>query len=162
MFSENGRGWVFQASDRSILRWYADVPIKRHAQVAGTKSPFDGNWAYWSKRLQHYPLLTTRQTKLLKMQDGKCRWCKLYFKLGDRIEIDHRIPRRYRGRDEYRNLQLLHVHCHDEKTTIDGSNDPIGQHSIDDNDHVIEEPCEFESLKHGFEDEAFGRPNVLV
>jgi RNA-directed DNA polymerase len=162
VFSENGRGWVFQASDKSILRWYADVPIKRHAQVAGTKSPFDGNWAYWSKRLQHYPLLTTRQTKLLKMQDGKCRWCKLYFKLGDRIEIDHRIPRRYSGRDEYRNLQLLHVHCHDEKTTIDGSNDPIGQHSIDDNDHVIEEPCEVESLKHGFEDEAFGRPDVLV
>jgi RNA-directed DNA polymerase len=161
-FSEKGRGWVFQASDKSALRWYADVPIKRHAQVAGTKSPFDGNWAYWSKRLQHYPLMTTRQMKLLKKQDGKCRWCRLYFKLGDRMEVDHRIPRRYGGRDEYRNLQLLHVHCHDEKTTIDGSNDPIGQNSIDDNDHVIEEPCEVESLEHGFEDEAFGRPDVLV
>lgn len=161
-FSEKGRGWVFQASDKNMLRWYADVPIKRHSQVAGTKSPFDGNWAYWSKRLQHYPLLNTRQTKLLKKQNGKCRWCGLYFKLGDRIEVDHRIPRRYRGRDEYRNLQLLHVHCHDEKTTIDGSNDPIGPNSIDGNDHVIEEPCEVESLKHGFEDEAFGRPDVLV
>jgi hypothetical protein len=58
--------------------------------VAGTKSPFDGNWVYWSKRLQHYPLLTFRQAKLLKKQEGKCRWCRLYFKQGDMTEIDHK------------------------------------------------------------------------
>ncbi len=161
LFSDKGRGWVFQASDQ-ILRWYADVPIKRHVQVAGTKSPFDGNWAYWCKRLQHYPLLTFRQAKLLKKQEGKCRWCRLYFKQGDRIEIDHRIPRRYGGRDEYGNLQLLHVHCHDEKTAIDANIDSIGPDSIDVKDYVIEEPCEVESLTHGSEDEAFGRPDVLV
>ena len=34
--------------------------------------------------------------------------------------------------------------------------------SIDVNDYVIEEPCEVESLTHGSEDEAFGRPDVLV
>jgi RNA-directed DNA polymerase len=161
MFSDKGRGWVFQALDQR-LRWYADVPIKRHVQVAGTKSPFDGNWVYWSKRLQHYPLLTFRQAKLLKKQEGKCRWCRLYFKQGDMIEIDHRIPRRYGGRDEYGNLQLLHVHCHDEKTAIDGTIDSVGPDSIDVNDYVIEEPCEVESLTHGSEDEAFGRPDVLV
>jgi RNA-directed DNA polymerase len=79
---------MFQALDQRL--GYADVPIKRHVQVAGTKSPFDGNWVYWSKRLQHYPLLTFRQAKLLKKQEGKCRWCRLYFKQGDMIEIDHK------------------------------------------------------------------------
>ena len=47
-FSEKGRSWTFQSPDKSKLQWYADVPIKRHDQVAGTKSPYDGNWAYWS------------------------------------------------------------------------------------------------------------------
>jgi RNA-directed DNA polymerase len=79
---------MFQALDQRL--GYADLPIKRHVQVAGTKSPFDGNWVYWSKRLQHYPLLTFRQAKLLKKQEGKCRWCRLYFKQGDMIEIDHK------------------------------------------------------------------------
>jgi RNA-directed DNA polymerase len=25
------------------------------------------------------------------------------------------------GKDDYKNLQILHRHCHDEKTTVDGS-----------------------------------------
>jgi RNA-directed DNA polymerase len=155
-FSKKGRNWTFLAPDKSSLLWYADVPIKRHDQVAGTKSPYDGNWAYWSKRLQHYPLLTYRQLTLLKRQNGKCRWCGLYFKQGEKVEVDHIIPRRYRGRDEYNNLQLLHVHCHDEKTTMDGSNDPAGQESIYVKDHITEEPCEFESLMHGSGDKVLG------
>lgn len=161
-FAESGRNWTFRASDGSKLLWYADVRIKRHRQVAGEKSPFDGNWAYWSYRLQRYPLLTGRQITLLKRQDGKCRWCGLYFKQGDSIEVDHIIPRRYRGRDEYRNLQLLHAHCHDEKTAEDGSNDPVVDASIYDKDHVTEEPCEDERLTHGSEDEVLGRPSILV
>jgi RNA-directed DNA polymerase len=162
MDQENVRNWTFKASDGSTLIWYADTPIKRHNQVAGKKSPYDGNWDYWSKRLSHYPLLTQRQLRLLKRQEGRCKWCGLYFKLGDRIEVDHIIPRRYRGKDEYRNLQLLHAHCHDEKTAIDGSTDPVGLDGIYDKDHVIEEPCEDERLTHGSEDKVLGRPSILV
>lgn len=160
--SKSNRKWTFQSSDGSKLRWYADVRIKRHRQVAGDKSPYDGNWAYWGDRLQRYPLLTQRQLTLLKRQEGKCKWCGLYFKLGDSIEVDHIIPRRYRGKDEYRNLQLLHTHCHDDKTAVDGSTDPAVDASIYDKDHVTEEPCEFESLMHGSEDEVLGRPSILV
>ncbi len=46
-----GRFWVFQAKDETKPHWYADVPIRRHNQVATEKSPYDGNWAYWGKRL---------------------------------------------------------------------------------------------------------------
>jgi RNA-directed DNA polymerase len=37
----------------------------------------------------------------------------------DVLEVDHKIPRALRGKDEYKNLQLLHRHCHDEKTALD-------------------------------------------
>lgn len=105
------------------------------------------------------PILNKRQNKLLKKQGGKCRWCGLYFKLGDRVEIDHIIARRFKGKDEYINLQLLHVHCHDEKTADEKS---IAIEGIYDKDYVSEEPCEDERLMHGSEDEALGRPSVLV
>nr|WP_264196894.1 HNH endonuclease signature motif containing protein [Microseira wollei] len=35
------------------------------------------------------------------------------------IEEDHIIPRALGGKDEYKNLQLLHRHCHEDKTCID-------------------------------------------
>jgi RNA-directed DNA polymerase len=39
------------------------------------------------------------------------------------------------------NLQLLHRHCHDQKTTQDGSNQAKTGQGITDKDHLIEEPC---------------------
>nr|WP_236117106.1 HNH endonuclease signature motif containing protein [Hassalia byssoidea] len=50
---------------------------------------------------------------------GKCPWCGLSFQEWDVLEVDHIIPRAIGGKDEYKNLQLLHRHCHDEKTAID-------------------------------------------
>lgn len=46
-------------------------------------------------------------------------------------------PAHHRGKDEYNNLQLLHKHCHDDKTAKD---DSTGDSS--DNTQVIEEPDE--------------------
>ncbi|MFO7092573.1 HNH endonuclease, partial [Limnospira platensis] len=37
----------------------------------------------------------------------------------DLIEVDHIVPRSQGGKDEYKNLQLLHRHCHDDKTALD-------------------------------------------
>ena len=58
---------------------------------------------------------------VLKKQHVRCKWCHLYFKEGDQLEIDHRIPRVLGGTEGYSNLQLLHRHCHDQKTAADGS-----------------------------------------
>ncbi|MCA1904202.1 MAG: HNH endonuclease [Cyanobacteria bacterium KgW148] len=60
----------------------------------------------------------TRAT-LLKRQKGKCAHCNLFFKENDVIELDHIQPTSKGGKDEYKNLQLLHRHCHDEKTRLD-------------------------------------------
>ena len=35
------------------------------------------------------------------------------------LEEDHIIATALGGKNEYENLQLLHAHCHDEKTALD-------------------------------------------
>src|SRR5260370_28750593 len=87
---------------------------------------------------------------LLKRQRGTCARCGLYFKDGDHLEIDHCIPVALGGTDVYANLQLLHQHCHDQKTAADGSRAARGS---DDNSQTIEEPDEVTNLTSGFEAE---------
>ena len=67
--------------------------------------------------------MPTRTAFLLKKQKGKCKECELYLRDEDVIELDHIIPRSKGGKDEYKNWQLLHRHCHDKKTSLDGSLD---------------------------------------
>jgi RNA-directed DNA polymerase len=68
-----------------------------------------------------HPQAPPKVAELLKRQKGKCAHCKYYFKLEDVIEIDHIVPKSLGGKDDYKNLQLLHRHCHDVKTAGDGS-----------------------------------------
>ncbi len=90
-----------------------------YVKVKGDKSPFDGDLVYWSSRLGTHPELSNRKALLLKQQKGKCTKCGLSFQNWDVLEVDHIIPKALGGRDEWKNLQLLHRHCHDEKTAID-------------------------------------------
>ena len=122
------RRWVFAARTRdnpfpTYLISHYDTKIYRYVKVKGDASPYDGNLVYWSSRQGKHPEMPTRTAFLLKKQKGKCNWCKLYLRDGDVIELDHIIPKSKGGRDEYENWQLLHRHCHDKKTNIDGSLD---------------------------------------
>ena len=90
-----------------------------YVKVKGDKSPFDGDLVYWSSRLGTHPELSSRTAKLIKQQKGKCPWCGMSFQDWDVWEVDHKTPKALGGKDEYKNLQLLHRHCHDEKTAID-------------------------------------------
>ena len=66
-----------------------------------------------------HPEAPTTVATLLKKQKGKCAYCGLFFRNGDLMEIDHKLPRSKGGKDSYDNLQLLHGHCHDAKTAAD-------------------------------------------
>jgi RNA-directed DNA polymerase len=101
------------------LARHAEVKIKYHTKVKGEKSPFDGDWRYWSARRGAYPGVSTEVATLLKKQQGKCQWCKAYFGEEDLMEVDHIIPHEYGGGHEYANKQLLHRHCHDTKSAQD-------------------------------------------
>jgi RNA-directed DNA polymerase len=90
-----------------------------YVKVKGDKSPNDCDLVYWSSRLGTHPQLPSRTAKLLKQQKGKCLACGLSFQEWDVMEVDHKIPRANGGKDEWKNLQLLHRHCHDEKTVTD-------------------------------------------
>ena len=45
---------------------HAWTPIERHIKIEGTKSPFDGDWRYWSKRRGEYPGTPKRVATLMK------------------------------------------------------------------------------------------------
>ncbi len=91
---------------------YADTPIVRHVKVRGDKSPYDGDWVYWSARMGHDPTKPNQITKLLKKQQGRCTYCGLRFMTEDVIEVHHRDGDR--SNNWYSNLTLLHGHCHDQ------------------------------------------------
>jgi 5-methylcytosine-specific restriction endonuclease McrA len=116
-----GRKWVFMSKDGMVLARHDDTPIVRHELVRGHASPYDGDWVYWARRLGAHPETPKRVATLLKRQAGKCARCGLYFRDGALLEVDHILPRFQGGIDAYFNWQLLHRHCHDQKTAADGA-----------------------------------------
>ncbi len=98
--------------------------MRRHIKISGNRSPYDGDWVYWSKRRGWHPSVSLRLAKLLKKQHGRCRYCQLGFHYDDRIEIDHVNGDRRDARSS--NLQALHGHCHDAKTRERGDYLPRG------------------------------------
>jgi RNA-directed DNA polymerase len=137
-----------------LLR-HSETPIVRHVKVKGEASPYDGNLVYWSSRMGKHPEVSHIVATLLKRQKGKCAYCEMHFTNESVMEVDHIIPKSKGGKNEYKNLQLLHRHCHDEKTASDeslgnksGCNSakpkPVksGNRGINDNDLIAEEPDE--------------------
>ena len=112
------RNWAF-----GHLLEHQKTEITRHIKVKGNKSPFDGDWEYWTKRTHRYSGLTKRQHILFKRQKGQCNYCNAKFNVQDieLLEVDHIKPKSLGGTNDSSNLQLLHRHCHDSKTANDGS-----------------------------------------
>ncbi|AMW30221.1 group II intron reverse transcriptase [Limnospira platensis] len=116
---ERHENWMFQTKDGFRLWKHNWTPIVRHTLIRPDATPYDGNWTYWATRKGQAIDTPNRVAKLLKKQKGKCTWCGQFFTPSDIIEIDHIVPRSQGGKDEYKNLQLLHRHCHDDKTALD-------------------------------------------
>jgi len=110
------RSWTFAPVNGIPLYQHGQTPIKRHTKVQGRRSPYDGDWLYWAKRLGRHPTLPSAVSRLLKQQQGRCQVCQLYFKPDDQWQVDHIKPRSQGGAHIYCNLQLLHAHCHHRKT----------------------------------------------
>jgi RNA-directed DNA polymerase len=127
-----------QGKNPTRLVRHTETPIVRHVKVKGDASPYNGNLIYWSSRIGAHPEVPKTVATLLKQQKGKCAHCRLYFLSEDVLEIDHKIPLSIGGKDEYKNLQLLHRHCHDIKTAKDGL---VGGMQLDKH-QITEEPDE--------------------
>ena len=114
------------AMDAEVLHLmnHSEVSTTRHVKVRGNRSPYDGDWVYWSTRQGRHPSVSARLARLLKEQRGRCRHCGLFFQHDDRIEVDH-INGTHRD-SRFANLQALHGHCHDVKTREHGDYLPPG------------------------------------
>jgi RNA-directed DNA polymerase len=115
------RNWCFSTEYGLELLEHRKTDIVRHIKVKDHASPYNGNWIYWSKRRGEYPETPNRVATLIKKQKGICPHCGLYFTSTDIVEVDQIKPTSLGGKDTYHNLQLLHKHCHDTKTALDGS-----------------------------------------
>lgn len=105
---------------RYYLCTYRSVKVnQRFVKVKGTKSPYDGDWAYWSERMAQYPGIDPLTSGLIKKQKGKCPECGKYITQEDHIQRDHTIPVALGGNRDKSNLQVIHYHCHLKKTQID-------------------------------------------
>ena len=91
----------------------------KYVKVKGNASPYDGNLSYWATHMGRHPEMDSLKASLLKKQKGKCTHCGLYIRDGDIQETDHIIAKKLNGKNIYSNYQLLHGHCHDEKTASD-------------------------------------------
>jgi RNA-directed DNA polymerase len=120
-----GRKIFSTEEGKEALRLECYAPKNEHCssvnyiKVKSDKSPYDGDWKYWSIRMGSYPETPKRVSELLKKQKGKCPWCGLHFRDGDIMEVDHITPKVKGGNNKKVNQQLLHGHCHDEKTRED-------------------------------------------
>ncbi|MGF1541777.1 MAG: group II intron reverse transcriptase/maturase [Pleurocapsa sp.] len=104
--------WDFSVRDLS-LKEHRKVNIKMHVAVKDKRSPFDGDWSYWSTRRKDLPGTRPVLKNLLHTQKGRCQECNLYFKQEDIIEVHH-IDGNHLNR-RYSNIEALHGHCHDNK-----------------------------------------------
>jgi RNA-directed DNA polymerase len=109
--SRGNAHWVFGTEKKSLLR-HDLTKIIRHVKVRGEKTPFDGDWLYWSSRMGNYPGVGLILGRLLKQQGGRCVHCGHYFLPGqDLLERHHKD--RDRKNNKRSNLELVHRHCHD-------------------------------------------------
>jgi len=107
--------WDFHDGETSLSQ-HRLTPIKMHVNVKETRSPYDGDWVYWSTRRGKYPGTRPVIAQLLNKQKGKCPICRLHFTLEDIIEVDH-VDNNH-GNNRMSNLHALHGHCHDWKHTV--------------------------------------------
>jgi RNA-directed DNA polymerase len=123
---DSRRGFATPATPEGqvYLPSHRAVPSLWHAKVAGRRSPYDGDWVYWSTRRGRDPMVGPRLATLLKRQGGRCAYCGLFFPHGDQLEVDHISGHRRDSR--YHNLQALPGHCHDAKTREHAEYLPVG------------------------------------
>lgn len=105
------KGTIEFTDGNYTLTNHADIKIERHTKVKGHKSPFDGDWPYWTTRLGKAPTKPKRVCVLMRIQKGRCTECGLRLRATDVLEVHHRDGNHHNH--HYLNLALIHGHCHD-------------------------------------------------
>ncbi|HYW18873.1 MAG TPA: reverse transcriptase domain-containing protein [Nodularia sp. (in: cyanobacteria)] len=101
------------SSKKLLDKAFPAVPYSenKHVMVKGTKSPYDGDTAYWSER--NSKLYDGETSFALKKQNHKCASCGLKFIDEERVHLHH-IDRN-NANWKKNNLEAIHESCHDYK-----------------------------------------------
>ncbi|MGJ5633162.1 group II intron reverse transcriptase/maturase [Nostoc sp. CALU 1950] len=89
----------------------------KHVMVKGTKSPYDGNTAYWSER--NSKLYDGETSIALKKQNHRCASCGLKFIDEERIHLHHIDGNHANWKKN--NLEAIHESCHNYKHMSKGA-----------------------------------------
>lgn len=103
------------------------VKSEKFIKIKGAKSPYDGDYIYWTLRIKSTGSLSIQVRTLLRRQNAICPICKKVFTCQDKMEVDHIIPQSKGGADFYSNKQLLHRSCHILKTANELSVNTVNQ-----------------------------------
>ena len=110
-YFNNARPWRFtfqgQTGKTVTLLKASDTAIQRHVPVKAEESWYNGNWAYWSKRTGHYPMLQHSAARMIRRQHGKCHLCKSKF-LSDDAIVQAMLPTAQANRPT---CAVVHRHC---------------------------------------------------
>ncbi|HEY8935686.1 MAG TPA: group II intron reverse transcriptase/maturase [Cyclobacteriaceae bacterium] len=112
---DHNDNWVFgnKSNGKHLLmfRWFK---IKRHILVKGLNSPDDPKlkdyWVYREKRKVQE--LTFKKVILASKQKYVCPVCKESLFNGEELNMLYLTPRKEGGTNLYKNLQLMHMYCH--------------------------------------------------
>ncbi len=107
--------WVFgDTQTGGHLLKFSWFPIERHVLVKGTASPDDPRLTdYWMKRQAAKAKdLTFSKQKLAKRQTGRCPECGESLFNAEELQVHHLLARSQGGKNNYGNLALVHLLCH--------------------------------------------------
>ncbi|MEH2163119.1 MAG: reverse transcriptase domain-containing protein [Nostoc sp.] len=99
------------SSKKLLDKAFPSVPYSEasHVMVKGTKSPYDGDIAYWSER--NSKLYDGMISKALKKQSHKCASCGLKFIDEEKVHLHHIDEKHANWKKN--NLEAIHESCHD-------------------------------------------------
>ena len=107
--------WVFgDKHSGAYLLKFAWFSIQRHVLVKGRASPDDPSLReYWQQREKaKAKTLVPSLRKIAQKQAHQCPICGESLYNGELIQRHHIQPRSKSGKDSYKNLQLVHLYCH--------------------------------------------------
>jgi RNA-directed DNA polymerase len=100
----------YQVNDLIVQAFpHVSYSENKHINVAGERSPYDGDIIYWSER--NSKLYDGMTAKLLRKQHHSCGYCGAKFLLDERVNLHHLDGNHHNWKEQ--NLIVVHESCHD-------------------------------------------------
>lgn len=110
----NVKGWNFgyiQDNKTYILNRHDQTRVRKIVKIKPNASFYNGQIAYFAKRLSQENPRIKSLTNLFKKQNYSCSYCKMYLLPDDIVELHHSLDTEGTRTGE---ITFIHGHCHDQ------------------------------------------------